>query len=98
MPAYIIGEIAVTDPAAYEPYRALAPATVDAYGGRYLVRGGGVESLEGAPVTGRMVVLEFPDWASAQAWYRSAEYQAVMPLRIASADARVFLVAGAEPQ
>ena len=94
MPAYVIGEVEVLDPGAYEPYKPLAAASITAHGGRYLVRGGATESLEGAPVTGRVVVLEFADLDAARAWYRSAEYQEALPLRQAASKGRLFLVDG----
>ncbi len=96
MPAYVIGEISIHDPEGYEAYRASAGATVLAHGGRYLVRGGAVESCEGEAVTGRMVVLEFPDVAAAKAWYESDDYRAVMPIRVATSDSRMFIVEGFE--
>ena len=61
MAAYIIVDCEVTDPAAYERYKALAPAAIAQYGGRYLVRGGKTELLEGGPPPNRLVLLEFPD-------------------------------------
>ena len=66
MSAYIIVNIDVTDPVPYERYKAMAEATVTAYGGRYIVRGGPAERLEGAWEPKRVVVLEFPDAARAR--------------------------------
>lgn len=62
MPAYIIVEIDVKDPAVYEDYKVLAPPSIEQYGGRYIVRGGKTETLEGNWVPKRIVVLEFPDF------------------------------------
>ena len=97
MPAYVIAEIEVTDADAYEPYRTAAGPTVSAAGGRYIVRGGAVESLEGDPVRERIVVLEFPDAETARTWYHSPEYQAAAPIRQAASRGRVFLVEGYDP-
>jgi uncharacterized protein (DUF1330 family) len=94
MPAYLIGEIDVTDPEGYAPYRAQTPDVIAAYGGRFLVRGGAVEPREGTPPAGRVVVIEFPDMATARRFYDSAEYQAILPLRLAASRGRLFLVEG----
>ena len=96
MPAYFIAEVDVTDADAYEPYKPLAAASIAAHGGIYRVRGGATESFEGAPVAGRVVVLEFPDLEAARRWYRSAEYQEALPLRQAAATSRAFMVEGYE--
>ncbi|MDH4144147.1 MAG: DUF1330 domain-containing protein [Acidimicrobiia bacterium] len=97
MPAYIIGEVEVTDPEAYAPYMPKAQASIEAAGGRYVVRGGDVDSLEGAPPAGRIVVLEFESMDAARAWYHGAEYQAALPLRQAASNGRLFLVDGVAP-
>ena len=97
MPAYVIAEIAVHDQEIYEQYKPAAAASVVAHGGTYKVRGGSVDSLEGDPVVGRVVVLEFPSFEAAQNWYRSEDYRAALPLRQEAADSRVFIVEGTEP-
>lgn len=94
MPAYIIARIAVTDAEKYEDYKALAPAAITAHGGRYLVRGGQVTSLEGEPESRRVAVLEFPSLEAAEAFYRSAEYGAAMEKRRGAAQAQFILVEG----
>ena len=81
MPAYIYGDIDITDPEGYETYRAQAPALIAAHGGRYLVRGGVVEALEGGPDPKRQVILEFPDMAALKAFYFSPEYTALKVIR-----------------
>jgi uncharacterized protein (DUF1330 family) len=93
MTAYVLYEATITDAAAYERYRAAAAPTVTAAGGRYLARGGEIESFEGAPPA-RVVVLEFPDVAAATAWYRGEQYAAARALRDGACDARVFVVDG----
>ena len=81
MAAYIHANVDVTDPVAYEDYRRQVPAVIAAYGGRYLVRGGAVQVLEGAAAPARQVILEFPDMARLQAFYNSPEYRALIPIR-----------------
>ena len=81
MSAYLIGEIEVTDPAAYEDYRKQVLAVVTQYGGRFLVRGGKVDPKEGGWNPKRIVVLEFPSMAQAQKWYGSPEYAPLIKLR-----------------
>jgi uncharacterized protein (DUF1330 family) len=95
MPAYLLAEIQVTDAAAYEPYRPLAAASIARFGGRYLVRGGNADLLEGTPEPQRMVVIEFPDADTARRWYNSEEYQAALKIRQAASHGRVMLVEGA---
>ena len=95
MPAYIIAEIQVTDPAAYEEYRPLAAASIARHGGRFAVRGGKVDLLEGGPAPERIVVIEFPDADAARRWYRSEEYQKALKIRQSASRGRVFLVEGA---
>jgi uncharacterized protein (DUF1330 family) len=92
MTAYILADIDVTDPVRYEDYKVLAAASVAKYGGRYTVRGGTVEVLEGSWPTRRFVVLEFPDGAAARQWYTSPEYSAAIPIRQESSDAKLVLV------
>lgn len=94
MSAYVVVELEVHDPDGYEPYKAAAEASVIAAGGRYLVRGGPVEALEGDPPTGRVVILEFPDLDTARSWYSSGAYQAVAPIRQAASSGRMFLIDG----
>ena len=95
MPAYIIAEIQITDPAAYDGYRPLAAASIAGFGGRFIVRGGKVNLLEGEPEPERVIVIEFPDADTARRWYRSDEYQAALKIRQAASRGRVFLAEGA---
>ncbi|MEQ8443192.1 MAG: DUF1330 domain-containing protein [Alphaproteobacteria bacterium] len=94
MPAYFIANITVTNPEGIKEYQALAPATIEAYGGRYIVRGGAHETLEGDWKPDRMVVLEFPDVETARTWYNSPEYQEILPLRQDNSDGKIVLVEG----
>jgi len=95
MPAYIIADIQVTDPASYDRYRPLAAASIARSGGRFVVRGGTVDLLEGAPEPERIVVIEFPDADTARRWYSSEEYQKALKVRQSASRGRVFLVEGA---
>ena len=81
MAAYVIADVTVKNPDLYAEYRKQVPATVEKYGGRFLVRGGAAEPLEGEWRPGRLVVIEFPDVAAAKAWYRSQEYGPLVALR-----------------
>jgi uncharacterized protein (DUF1330 family) len=94
MPAYLIAEITVHDPVGFEEYRKQVPATIAAYGGRYIVRGGSSEVVEGAWQPERLVVVEFPSMARAKQWYASAEYQAVLPLRTKASTGNAIFVEG----
>jgi uncharacterized protein (DUF1330 family) len=94
MAAYVIVEMDVTDPVAIEDYRRLAAASVAAHGGRYIVRGGAMEPLEGDWKPLRLVVLEFPDLQSAKAWWSSRDYAAARAIRERAARTRMILVQG----
>ena len=92
MTAYVIYQGEVTDPARYEDYKVEAAESILAAGGRYVVRGGDPEVLEGDASDGRTVVLEFPSREAAIAWYRSDRYTAVRKLREGAARARMYVV------
>jgi uncharacterized protein (DUF1330 family) len=94
MPAYVIADIDITDPRAYEEYRSRVPATITQYGGKYIVRGGKIDSLEGGWAPKRMAVLEFPSLEQAQKWYRSAEYAPLIKIRQKASRGRMILVEG----
>ena len=94
MPAYLIVETDVHDPAKYELYKAAAPAALASYGGRYLARGGELAVLEGDWQPSRLVVLEFPDVDAAKRFYDSPEYAAARKLREGAAHLRMVVVEG----
>lgn len=94
MPAYIVVNCEVTDPVRYDQYKALAPAAIERHGGRYLVRGGATEVLEGDWRPKRVVVLEFPSLAAAKAFYDSPEYTAARVVRAGAANMDVIAVEG----
>jgi uncharacterized protein (DUF1330 family) len=93
MAAYLIAEVEVTDPVAYERYRPLAAASIARHSGKYIVRGGRTETLEGA-APNRVVVLEFPTIEAARAFYTSPDYSEARQIREAASRSRVFLVEG----
>lgn len=94
MPAYVIGEIRVTDPADFGTYVSPAGASIAKYGGKVLAAAGKAEVLDGSPAPERIVVIEFADIEAARRWYQSPEYQAALPIRLRSAEGRVFLIEG----
>jgi len=94
MPAYLIAEIDVTDPVAYEGYRKLVPAAVAAYQGKFLVRGGTVESKEGGWSPARLVIIEFPTLNAAQRFYDSPEYAPALAIRLKASRGRLVLADG----
>jgi uncharacterized protein (DUF1330 family) len=95
MSAYVIAEIDVVDPAAYEDYRKQVLAVVTQYGGKFLVRGGRVEPREGGWTPKRIVVVEFPSLARAQKWYDSPEYAPLIKLRQKASKGKLIIVEGA---
>ena len=95
MAAYVIGEIEVTDPATYDDYRKQVLATVQKHGGRFVVRGGEVEALEGGWAPKRIVVLEFPSMDAVRKWYRSPEYGPLIKLRQKASRGKLIAVEGA---
>lgn len=94
MPAYVIVDVTVNDPAAFEEYRLATPATVAAYDGRFLARGGAVEALEGQWLPKRLVMIEFPSIERAKQWLISPEYSAIKDIRHRAADAKMIIVEG----
>jgi uncharacterized protein (DUF1330 family) len=94
MPAYVVVDVEVTDPEAYERYKPLAPPAIAAYGGRYLARGGRTDVLEGDWTPSRAVLLEFPSLEKARAWWESAEYAEAKALRQSSTRTRMVVVEG----
>ena len=97
MKGYVLAEVEVTDPARFEQYRPLAAASIAAFGGRYLVRGGAAERVEGERPPHRLVLLEFDSPERAREWYYSDQYQAAKALRVQAARSHVFLLNGHDP-
>jgi len=94
MSAYVIVEVTITDPQLFQEYGKGVPATIAAYGGKYLVRGGSVEPKEGGWSPKRVVVLEFPSMDQAQKWYHSAEYAPLLAMRLKAATSKMIMVQG----
>ena len=97
MPAYVINDMEVTDPQLFEEYKKLSPPTVAQYGGRFLARGGRTETLEGNWSPRRLVILEFPSLARAQAWIDSPEYAPARRLRLLSSRSNIIVLEGVAP-
>ena len=94
MTAYVIVEIKVTEPEAYEDYKRQAPPLIAKFGGKYLVRGGHVESLEGDWLPERLVILEFPSVEQANRWWSSADYAFAKELRQRTTVSKMVVVEG----
>lgn len=91
---YLIAEIDVHDAQQYANYTAQTPAAIAKHGGKFVVRGGAVEAVEGQAPNGRVVVIEFPSLQAATTFYHSADYQPLIPIRQSASTGRVFLVEG----
>ncbi len=97
MPAYVIVDLTVTDLPAMEEYRKRVPATLAPYGGRFLVRGGAHQTVEGEWKPNRLVVLEFPSMDQAKRWYDSEEYREPKAMRLRAGRANMVMVEGLAP-
>jgi len=97
MAAYIVVEVDVKDPERYEDYRAMVPASLELYGGKFLVRGGAVEKLEGDWQPSRFVMIEFESVEQAKRWWDSDEYRPARDLRQETSDTRMIVVEGCSP-
>lgn len=94
MAAYVLVEVEVTDPTTYEEYKQLTPASLAAYEGKFVVRGGAYETLEGDWKPNRMVVLEFPSVEQAKAWWNSPEYSKAKAIRQRAANTKMIVLEG----
>lgn len=97
MAAYVIVEVEVHDEVAYEAYKQLTPATIAAYDGKFVVRGGKTEALEGGWQPQRVVVLQFPTMEKAKAWWESPEYAPAKAIRQSAAHTKMLMVEGYGP-
>jgi uncharacterized protein (DUF1330 family) len=95
--AYVVADIRVTDPSGYQKYLAAISPIVKHYGGIYIARAGRTISVEGAPPTGRMVIIEFPNFAAAEAFETSPEALTAGVIRHRTAISRIFVVEGSQP-
>ena len=94
MAAYFIADVDITNSAGFEEYRKVVPATIEKYGGRFIVRGGKFELFEGQWQPKRLVILEFPSVEQAKRWYNSEEYRQPRALRFRTARTNLVLVEG----
>ncbi|CAA9474093.1 MAG: hypothetical protein AVDCRST_MAG65-983 [uncultured Solirubrobacteraceae bacterium] len=95
MPVYVIADGRAPDPSKLDEYRRRNAELVPAHGGRFLVRGGAHEVLEGGWEPGRLVIMEFPDRGAARAWYDSPEYVELRKQRQANGETDLVMVEGA---
>jgi len=95
MPAYVIAEVEITNPDGYKEYATMVPATIEQYGGRFVVRGGKTHVLEGEWPERRRVVIEFPSVEAARKWWDSPEYEKPTAMRRANSKGRLILMDGA---
>jgi len=97
-PAYVIAEVDVTDPVLMQKYGAKVPETLAPFNHHYVVRSAKVQSLEGEPPKGGIVIIAFDSAEKAREWYDSPAYAAIRPIRQSAAKSRIFLVEGLAPQ
>jgi uncharacterized protein (DUF1330 family) len=96
MASFVVGDIEITDPVAYETHVPRALATIARFGGRVIAGGGKVHLLEGGPMPKRIFIIEFSNVDAALRWYRSDDHQAALKIRTSASQGRVFLIEGAE--
>ena len=96
MAAYIVAQVKVTDPDAYQAYRQATPGVIAKFGGRFIIRGGEPEVLEGNWQVQRLVVIAFDSVEAARRFYHSPEYQEIVPLRQAASEGTLAILPGAD--
>ena len=94
MTAYLLGRVEITDPDRYQEYMKKTPGVIAKYGGKFIVRGGTVETLEGAEEKRRLVLIEFPSFEKAKEFYYSEEYQQAKKLRAGAASGQFLAIEG----
>ncbi|MCZ6665193.1 MAG: DUF1330 domain-containing protein [Gammaproteobacteria bacterium] len=97
MPAYLIARVEISDPERYSSYTAVSPGVVEKFGGRFIVRGGDVVTLEGSESSVRWIVVEFSSVETARKFYDSPDYTAARALRAGAADAEFVVLEGYVP-
>jgi uncharacterized protein (DUF1330 family) len=97
-PAYVVAEVEVTDLAGMQKYGAKVPETLAPFNHHYVVRSSKIQSLEGEPPKGGIVVIAFDSVEKAREWYDSPAYAAIRPIRQSAAKTRMFIVEGLTPQ
>ena len=95
MPAYVLVELSIYDQELYDDYKKLTPNTIKAYGGRFVIRGGRSEHLEGDWDPERIVLLEFPSVERAKEWWHSDEYTRARLIRQRAAHTNMIILEGA---
>jgi uncharacterized protein (DUF1330 family) len=94
VPAYVIAMVDIKDPVRYETYRQMVTPTIAAFGGRFIVRGGRTDVLEGDWTPRRVVVLEFPSVERAREWWSSEDYAEARAIRQATSEGTLIVVEG----
>ena len=94
MSAYIVADLVVKDPETFSGYGSQVSDIVTKYGGKFIVRGGEIDNIEGDWDITRLVILEFPDRAALRRFWNSEDYQAILPLRLSATDSRIVFVDG----
>jgi uncharacterized protein (DUF1330 family) len=94
MPVFLISDVTVKNPAAFEAYRSRAARSIARHGGRYRARGGEVQTLEGTWAPRTVIVVEFSDFESARKWYRSADYETTLAFRDEALSRNLILIDG----
>ena len=97
-PGYVVAEVEVNDSATFAKYAAAVPGTLAPFNAQYLVRGGKIEAVEGDAPKQRFIVIAFDSVEKARAWEDSPAYEAIKPMRHASAKSRIFIAEGVPPQ
>ena len=96
-PGYVIAEVDVTDPATMQKYGEKVPETLAPFNHQYLVRSSKIQTLEGEPPKGGIVLIAFDSEEKAREWYDSPAYAAIRPIRQSAAKSRIFIVEGVAP-
>lgn len=94
MSAFVIASETVKDETMFAAYRSQVPATIEPFGGQFIARGGHMTMLEGEWTHPRVVIIEFPSREAAEGWYRSADYQKIISLRLNSTTGNLIIVDG----
>jgi uncharacterized protein (DUF1330 family) len=94
MKAYVVVDVTITNPSVYEDYKKLTPGSLIPFEGKFIVRGGSAETLEGDWKPGRIVVLEFPSMEKARAWWSSAGYAPAKAIRQSASKSSMIVVEG----
>jgi len=92
--AYVVAHVTITNPEGFAPYSRQVAGTLEKYGGKFLVRGGPFEAIEGEAPFQRLVILEFPSMEQARTWYASEEYRAILPARLDNSRTDLIMAEG----